>query len=158
MTELRGDEVGNNLIDILLVEDNEDDIEITLKAFGKARIKNNIFVVQDGQEALDFVYHQGKYEDQAKYPRPDIILLDINMPRINGYQVLEYLKKDEQYDAIPIIILTSSKDNKDIVGSYKNGAVSYIQKPVKFEDFTGFVDGFNFYWNIINQLPDDKYQ
>ena len=158
MTGQKDDQVNSDPIDILLVDDNEDDIEITLRAFQKAKIKNNIFVVQDGQEALDFIYHQGEYQDQKKYPRPDIILLDINMPKMDGYQVLKNLKENEQYNIIPIIMLTSSKDDEDIVKSYKNGAVSYIQKPVKFENFLKFVDGFNFYWHIVNKLPDGKYR
>jgi len=156
MTEQSENAINSTPIDILLVDDNEDDIEITVKAFKKAKIKNNVFETHDGQEALDFIYHQGEFQDEAKYPRPDLILLDINMPKLNGYQVLEKLKADEKFNFIPVVILTSSKADEDVVKSYTNGAVSYIQKPVKFDDFMKFVEGFNFYWHIINKLPSVK--
>lgn len=143
-------------IDILLIEDNEADIKITLRAFKKARLRNNIFVVTDGQEALDFIYHQEPYHDKEKYPVPDLILLDINLPKINGFEVLERIKGDTKLSYIPIVMLTSSKNDEDIVKSYGHGAASYIPKPITYEDFVNVVDGFNFYWHIINKLPADK--
>jgi len=143
-------------IDILLVEDTEADIKITLRAFKKARLRNNIYVCHNGQEALDFLYHQGDYKDAAQYPRPDLVLLDINMPKLNGYEVLQKLKADPAYCMIPVIMLTSSKSEEDIVKSYQKGATSYIQKPVEYEAFVRIVEGFNFYWNIVNKLPDQK--
>src|SRR3990167_6875443 len=103
------DDSNDKPIDILFAEDNEADIKITLRAFSKGKIKNNVFVVRDGQEALDFVYHRGAYQDQKKYPRPDLILLDINIPKIDGFGVLEKLKSDEKTNFIPVIVLTSSK-------------------------------------------------
>ena len=146
-------EVNDDPIDILLVEDNEADVKITLRAFKKARLRNNVFVVRDGQLALDFVYHQGEYQDKTKFPRPDMILLDINMPRLNGYEVLQKLKSDPSFRAIPVIMLTSSKNEDDVMKTYQWGATSYIQKPVDYDSFVKVVDGFNFYWNIINKLP-----
>lgn len=146
---------NNKPIDILLVEDDETDIKITLRAFEKAKLENNISVVRDGQEALDYVRHEGQYQDKNKYPRPDLILLDIKMPKVDGFQVLDTLKSDDKYKFIPIIMLTSSKGEGDVAKSYKNGAASYIQKPVGYEDFVEVVDGFNFYWHIINKLPGE---
>ncbi len=146
-------EINNHPIDILLVEDNSADIKITLRAFEKAKIKNNIYVVRDGEEAIDFIFHKNIYEDSKKYPCPDLILLDINMPKLNGFEVLKILKKDEKYDYIPIVILTSSKNEEDVFSSFKFGAVSYIQKPVTYENFQEVIDRFNFYWHIINKLP-----
>lgn len=143
-------------IDILLVEDTEADIKITLRAFKKARLRNNIYVCHNGQEALDFIYHQGDYKDANQYPRPDLILMDINMPKLTGYEVLQKLKADAHYCMIPIIMLTSSKSEEDIVKSYQKGATSYIQKPVEYEAFVHIVEGFNFYWNIVNKLPEQK--
>lgn len=148
---------GNNKpIDILLVEDTEADIKITLRAFKKARLRNNIYVCHNGQEALDFLYHQGDYKDAQQYPRPDLILLDINMPKLNGFEVLQKIKADPAYCAIPVVMLTSSKNESDIVSSYQKGATSFIQKPVEYEDFVKVVEGFNFYWNIVNKLPDQQ--
>ena len=150
------DDLNDKPIDILFAEDNEADIKITLRAFAKGKIKNNIFIVRDGQEALDFVYHRGPYQNQQKYPRPDLILLDINMPKVDGFEVLKKLKSDAQTDFIPVIMLTSSKNEQDVLKSFKGGAASYIQKPVTFEEFTQVVNVFNFYWHIINKLPDGK--
>ena len=140
-------------IDILLVEDDEIDSEAALRAFEKGKIKNNILVARDGEEALDFVYHRGAYQDKNKYPRPDLILLDIRMPKLGGFEVLKKLKEDPQYSYIPVVMLTSSQNEEDVLKSYGFGAASYIPKPVSYEDFKKVVDGFNFYWHIINKLP-----
>ncbi len=147
------DEANGRPIDILLAEDNETDVKITLRAFDKAKIKNNIFVVRNGQEVLDFVYHRGQYQDQHKCPRPNLILLDIAMPKVDGLEVLKKLKSDEATNFIPVIMLTSSKNEQDVMESFKNGAASYIQKPVTYDEFVKVVDVFNFYWHIINKLP-----
>ncbi|MBW2649360.1 MAG: response regulator [Deltaproteobacteria bacterium] len=111
-------------IDILLVEDNEDHAELTLRALKNNHLINDIHVVKDGQEALDFVYHQGKYEDTEKYPRPGLILLDIHLPKVNGLEVLETLKKDPDLKSIPIIMLTTSSRDEEIARSYAGGANS----------------------------------
>jgi len=151
--ELRDDGNGKRPLNILLVEDNEADVKIALRAFSKARIKNTIYVVSDGQEALDFIYHEGKYQDRSKFPTPDLILLDIKMPKMDGFQVLEKIKNDLQYNFIPVIMLTSSKNEEDIARSYKYGAASFIQKPVNYESFVKVVESFNYYWHIVNKLP-----
>lgn len=140
-------------IDILFVEDNDQDTKITLRAFSKGKIKNNIHVVVDGQEALDYIYHSGKYKNITDAPRPDLILLDIGLPKISGLDVLKKIKEDSSFKHIPVVMLTSSKNEQDIVKSYGYGAASYIPKPVSYEEFVKVVDGFNFYWHIINKLP-----
>lgn len=147
------DEADHQPIDILLVEDTEADVKITMRAFKKARLKNNVFVVRDGQEALDYLYHQGPYADVKKFPYPDLILLDINMPKLNGYDVLKKIKGDPQLCATPVVMLTSSKSEEDIMKTYQSGATSYIQKPVNYEEFVKVIVGFNIYWNIITKLP-----
>ena len=141
-------------IDILLVEDDECDVELTLRAFGKIDFKNNIYVVRNGQEALDFVYHQGEYQDKEKYPRPDLMLLDINMPKMTGLEVLKELKAKSEYKSIPMIMLTSSKNDADVTQCYDHGANSYIPKPIDYKDFVQIVEGFNFYWHVINKLSE----
>ena len=140
-------------VNILLVEDNEADVKITLRAFAKSKIKNNMYVVNDGQEALDFLHNDNEYKDKNKYPRPDLILLDIKMPRMDGFQFLEIVKGDLELSSIPVVMLTSSKTEEDIAKSFKYGAASFIQKPVSFDEFVKVVEKFNYYWYIINKLP-----
>ncbi len=142
-------------INILLVEDNEDDIEITQMAFEQAKIRNNILIVRNGQEALDYVYGRGIYQDREKYPMPRLILMDINMPKKGGFEALEELKKDANLRLIPVVMLTSSKSEEDVVRSYSKGAVAYIPKPVSHEEFLKTVEYFNFFWQIA-ELPKVK--
>ncbi|MBN1872510.1 MAG: response regulator [Candidatus Omnitrophica bacterium] len=152
--DLREKDINNaRPVNILLVEDNEADVKITLRAFAKSKIKSNMFVVNNGQDALDFIHHSGAYQDEGKYPRPDLVLLDIKMPKMDGFQFLEILKKDLEYSSIPVVMLTSSKTEEDIAKSFKYGAASFIQKPVSFEEFVKVVEKFNYYWYIINKLP-----
>ena len=146
-------EASNIPLNILLVEDSEPDVLITKRAFNNATFKNNLFIVNDGQECLNFIRHEGAYQDADKFPRPDLVLLDVNMPRMNGIEVLKNLKSDDDYKAIPIIVLTGSRNQSDIINSYSYGANSFIQKPVAYEDFVKVVEGFNFYWHVLNKLP-----
>ncbi len=141
-------------LDILLVDDDKAYVKIALKTFAKSVIKTNIFVVNDGEEALQFMRNEGEYKDKAKFPRPGVILLDIKMPKVDGFQVLKELKKDPEYNFIPVIVLTSSKSEEDIVKCYRNGAASFIQKPIAYENFIKVIDSFNYYWHIINKLPN----
>ena len=157
MDGFQGAAVSRHLpLNILLVEDNEADIKITLRAFGNARLKNNICVVNNGQECLDFIFHEGQYQDAQKYPRPDLVMLDINMPKLDGFGVLKTLKENKNYNSIPVIILSASKSEEDVVRGYSHGANSFIQKPVAYEEFVRFIDGFNYYWQIMNKLPGRK--
>jgi CheY-like chemotaxis protein len=147
------DAVIHKPLDILLVEDNEADIKLTLIAFERGKIKNNIRVVRDGEEALNYLYNEGKYQDKKEYPRPDLILLDINLPKFDGFAVLQKIKQDSLLRKIPVIFLTSSSYDSDVLNSYNYGATGYIQKPVDFEEFFEIVNGFNIYWHLINKLP-----
>jgi len=140
-------------VEILLVEDNEDHIELTLRALKNNNLTNSIYVVRDGQEALDFVYYLGKYKDTEKYPRPGLILLDIHLPKVNGFEVLETLKKDPDVKSIPIIMLTTSSRDEEIAKSYAGGANSYVTKPVDFGEFIKKIKDMKFYWTIVNSLP-----
>ena len=149
------DSVKGKPVDILLVEDNEDHIELTLRALKNNNLINDIHVVKDGKEALDFAYHRGKYEDTQKYPRPGLILLDIHLPKLNGFEVLETLKKDPDVKSIPIIMLTTSSRDEEIAKSYAGGANSYVTKPVDFEEFVKKIKDMKLYWTIVNSLPKE---
>ena len=140
---------------ILLIEDNLDDIKLTQRAFIKSSIANDIdlVVVKDGFEALDYLYGQRKDGDQEKRHMPIVILLDLNLPKLNGLQVLERIKNDKHTKLIPVIILTSSKEETDLTRSYKLGANSYIRKPVDFEKFRDAVQQLGLYWVGLNESP-----
>ena len=140
-------------VKILLVEDNLQDIEITRRAFAKGKVKFVLIVVRDGQEALDYLYHQGKYSDPATSPRPGMILLDLNLPKLGGMEVLQEIKKDDSLKAIPVIVMTASPREEDIVRTYKLGVNTYIQKPVEFEKFMQVVHAVQEYWIVIASLP-----
>lgn len=140
-------------MNILIAEDNPADAKIALRAFAASKVRNKIYIVNDGPAALDFVYHKGEYADKEKFPAPDLIVLDIKMPKMDGFKVLETLKQDLDYSFIPVIIFTSSKNEEDIARSYRSGAASYIPKPVDYEEFVRIVEGFNYYWCVINKLP-----
>ncbi len=142
-------------IKILLVEDNPDDIRITQRAMKEAKIINSLYTVRDGQEALDFLYHKDKYQDIAASPRPELILLDINLPKVNGLDVLKNVKADAGLKTIPIVVLTVSKREEDVVQGYNYGCNSFIQKPVKFDKFVEAVKLIGLYWGLLNvELPE----
>jgi CheY-like chemotaxis protein len=150
-----GDMADAEPINILLVEDNEDDIEITQMAFEQAKIRNHILVARNGQEALDYLYGRGIYRDREKHPMPGMILMDIKMPKKDGFEALDELKRDARLKIIPVTMLTSSKNEEDIARSYDKGAVAYICKTVCHEDFMRRVECFNFFWQI-SELPKVK--
>jgi len=138
---------------ILLVEDSEDDVELTRRALRKNRICNRVEVVRDGVEALEFLFGEGAYTGRDPSHRPEIILLDLNMPRLGGLEVLKRVRADERTRMIPVVILTSSKEERDLVQSYTEGANSYIQKPVDFQQFTEAVGQLGLYWLLLNVPP-----
>jgi CheY-like chemotaxis protein len=138
---------------ILLVEDTPEDAEATLRAFKKAGMANPIFHCQDGDDALDYLRNEGKYKDPAKAPRPGMILLDLNMPGTDGREVLSEIKADERLRQIPVIVLTTSADERDIQSCYRDGANSYIQKPVDMKGFLESIQRLVDYWYHIVLLP-----
>jgi CheY-like chemotaxis protein len=138
---------------ILLVEDNRLDIELTLDAFKEAHLGNSVYVAKNGAEALDYLFGQKQYGDREQYPLPDIILLDLKMPGIDGFEVLRRVKAEPAVKRIPVIILTSSREEGDLALSYDCGANSYLVKPVSFEGFLKVVQQVQNYWLILNMGP-----
>lgn len=140
-------------IEILLVEDNSDDVELTLHALRRENLANHIHVARDGEEALDFLFCNGTYADRSFQQPPRLVLLDLKLPKVDGMEVLRQLKRDPRTKTIPVVILTSSKEERDLVQGYGLGANSYIQKPVDFDQFRNTVKSVGFYWLLINQAP-----
>ena len=138
---------------ILLVEDNPDDIELLMRALRKNNIANDITVTRDGAEALDYLFGSGKYAGRDAKITPRIILLDLKMPKLNGLQVLERIRADERTALTPVIILTSSKEEQDLISGYKSGANSYVRKPVDLNEFVDAVRQIGLYWLLINESP-----
>lgn len=140
-------------IEILLVEDNKDDVELTLHALRKENLANHIHVARDGEEALEFLFCNGAHTDRSFDHPPKLILLDLKLPKVDGMEVLKRLKADPRTQTIPVVILTSSKEERDLAQGYGLGANSYIQKPVDFDQFRDTVKSVGFYWLLINQAP-----
>jgi len=143
----------NSPIEILLVEDNPEDLTLTLRALKKAALSNRIHVCRDGEEALDFLFCQGQFAERQTSNAPRLILLDLKLPKIDGLEVIQKLKADPQTKHIPIVALTSSKEQTDIVRSYSLGVNSYIVKPVDFERFVDAVRDLGMYWLLLNEAP-----
>ena len=139
-------------VEILLVEDNPQDAEITLRALKRANFANHVQWLKDGEEALAYLFSEGQYMDQPT-PRPRVMLLDIKMPKVDGIQVLKRIKSDGRTRAIPVVMLTSSKEESDLVRSYDLGVNSYLVKPVDFQRFSEEVVRVGYYWVAMNQLP-----
>ena len=140
---------------ILLIEDNRMDVELILDAFREARLGNQIHVVRNGQEALDYLFGQGEYADRQAFPLPDLILLDLKMPGIDGHEVLRRVKETPGLKRLPVVVLTSSREEGDRALSYDNGANSYLVKPVSFEGFLEVVRQVADYWLILNVGPPE---
>jgi two-component system response regulator len=145
--------MNSEQLDILLVEDNQDDIDLALHALRRGKLANNIFVARDGEEALDFLFCRGAYRERSFDHAPKLVLLDLKLPKVNGMEVLKLVKSDPRTKTIPIVIMTSSKEERDLVAGYNLGANSYIQKPVDFDQFRETVKTVGMYWLVINQPP-----
>ncbi len=138
---------------ILLVEDNPDDVELTLRALKKGNILNDVIVAKDGAEALDYLFGQGAHAGRDVRVLPAVILLDLKLPKVDGLEVLRRLRADRRTRLVPVVILTSSKEEQDVVQSYMNGANSYVRKPVDFDQFTRAVHQLGLYWLLLNEIP-----
>ena len=141
---------------ILLVEDNPDDVELTKRAFRKNHIANNLVVADDGIKALDYLFCRGAYADRNIKDTPRLILLDLKLPKMDGLQVLERLRAEEATRLVPVVILTSSKEEQDLISGYKSGANSYVRKPVDFIEFVAAVRHIGLYWLLINEPPPES--
>lgn len=147
---------STNEIEILLVEDNMDDARLTLRALDKKHLANTVFHVKDGEEALDFIFMRGEYENCSHRCNPKVIFLDLKLPKVSGLEVLAEIKKNDSTKNIPVVVLTSSKEEKDIYESYNLGVNSYIVKPVDFENFMNSIMDLGMYWLILNEPPTLK--
>ncbi len=143
----------SNAVEILLVEDNPNDVELTLHALRKNNLANRIEVVRDGAEALDFIFCTGAYARRKIEQAPKVILLDLKLPKVDGLEVLRRVKADPRTRAIPVVVLTSSREERDIVESYRLGVNSYIVKPVDFQQFSEAVHQVELYWLLVNEPP-----
>lgn len=139
---------------ILLVEDNPDDEMLAIRALKKTEIESKVVVARDGEEALEYLFCTGKYDGRDICAQPHVVFLDLQLPKLNGIQVLKRLRAHEKTKALPVVLLTSSDENCDIVDCYNNGANSYIHKPVDFAEFTSQVKAIGHYWLGINKVPD----
>ena len=144
---------GQGEVEILLVEDNPNDAELALRALKKNNLANNILVVTDGEEALDFVFARGAFSERKIENSPKVILLDLKLPKVDGLEVLRAIKSDPHTKIIPVVVLTSSKAESEIVESYRLGVNSYIVKPVDFDKFVAAVRDLGLYWLLLNQSP-----
>jgi two-component system response regulator len=142
-----------NAVEILIVEDTPEDLELTLRALRKAKLTNRIHVARDGAEAIEFIFCEGQYAGRKIEDAPKVILLDLKLPKIDGIEVLRRVKSDPRTKPIPVAVLTSSKEQKDVVESYRLGVNSYIVNPVNFERFAEAVQELGMYWLLLNQPP-----
>ena len=144
--------MSDHNVEILLVEDNPNDVELTLDALREQKISNKIQVVRDGAEALEFIFRTGTYADRPD-AKPKLILLDLKLPKVSGMEVLERIRSEPDTNSIPVVMLTSSKEERDIIESYRLGVNSYIVKPVDFEQFNTAVRTIGLYWLLLNEPP-----
>jgi len=143
----------NDDAEILLIEDEPDDVELTMRALRSENVKNPIQVARDGEQALDYVFRRGEFRDRAKGKPPRLILLDLKLPKVDGLEVLAELKADPECRTIPVVVLTSSGEQRDIIDSYKLGVNSYIQKPVDIVQFRQADKSLGLYWLVVNRPP-----
>jgi len=140
-------------VDVLLVEDNQQDAELTIRSLKKHKLANSVSVVEDGAEALDFVFCRGKFDQRDINHPPKVIFLDLKLPRVGGLEVLRAIKQDARTRSVPVVVVTSSREDPDVKAAYELGANSYVVKPVDFESFTEAIGNLGLYWLLINQPP-----
>lgn len=143
--------INPNEVEILLVEDNTNDVELTLRALKKINLENKVFVVKDGEEAIEFIFATGQYATRDINFPPKVIFLDLKLPKINGIEVLKKVKSDEKTKMIPVVVVTSSQETQDLQECYKFGVNSFIQKPIEFDNFVKAISDAGLYWMIINK-------
>jgi CheY-like chemotaxis protein len=148
--------MSNNEVELLLVEDDPNDVELTLLALRKHKLANKIHVVRDGEEALDFLFSRGPYADRAANGLPKVILLDLKLPKVTGLEVLKAVKDDPRTRAVPVVVMTSSREQRDMVEGYRLGVNSYIQKPIDFGQFQAIIRDLGYYWLVVNQSPPSE--
>ncbi len=141
-------------VEIILVEDDPNDAELIIRALKKHHLANKITHLKDGAEALDFIFAQGAYANRKHSASPKVILLDLKLPKVNGIEVLQKLKSDKRSKAIPVVILTSSREERDLKEAYALGVNSYVTKPINFEEFAGTVAELGMYWLMLNRPPE----
>jgi two-component system response regulator len=144
---------ASDIVEILIVEDSQEDLDLALRALRKAKLSNRIQVARDGAEALEFIFAEGKFADRKIANGPKVILLDLKLPKVDGLEVLQRVKGDPRTKSIPVVVLTSSKEQNDVIESYNLGVNSYIVKPVDFEQFSEAVLKFGMYWLLLNHPP-----
>ena len=144
---------AESIVEILIVEDNEQDLALAQRALRKAKVSNRIHVARDGEEALQFLFCEGPYAERKMEDGPKVILLDLKLPKIDGLEVLQRIKSDPRTKSIPVVVLTSSKEQNDVVETYNLGVNSYIVKPVNFEQFSETVQKLGMYWLLLNHPP-----
>lgn len=144
-----------NAVEILLVEDNPQDAEMAIRALKKNNLANHLIHVKDGEEALDFIFTRGSFSDRKGKSNPKVILLDLKLPKVGGLEILKEVKSNPNTKTIPVVVLTSSKEENDMVESYKLGVNSYIVKPVDFDKFINCIKDLGMYWLVVNQLPNN---
>ena len=142
-----------NEVEVLLVEDNPSDAELTMRALKKRNLANKLFHAKDGAEALDFVFAQGSFENRRVENGPKVVLLDLKLPKVDGLEVLRRIKSDERTKKIPVVVMTSSREDRDLVTCYEFGVNGYVVKPVEFEDFSRAVSELGFYLLLLNETP-----
>jgi two-component system response regulator len=143
-------------IEILLVEDDPQDVRLTLRELQRENLRNRITVARDGEEALDFLFCRGAFHERSPHKPPRLVLLDLKLPKLGGLEVLREIKSKPETRAIPVVVMTSSGEERDVVDSYKLGVNSYIQKPMDFDKFRQTVKSLGLYWMVVNRLPPDK--
>lgn len=143
-------------VEILIVEDNPTDAELCLRSLKKRRLANNVIWLRDGAEALDYLFGRGAFATRPPQCVPRVVLLDLRLPKVNGKEVLRQIKADDRLKSVPVVVLTSSREDRDIAECYKLGANSFVVKPVEFDNFAETVERLGYYWSLINTPPDDR--